>query len=469
MTAWRRIPAAVWTALFGAAATLWLFYPGFVSFDTAHQWYQVRHGEYSDHHPPLMAFLWSLTEPLLPGPGAPFLFQVGIWWAALAVIAAQLFRRASSQILAVLLVGFAPPLFVLLVHVWKDVTLMAWLLAVAAILVVERHRPARDRRLLVAAAIGLVGIAALRHNAVAAVLPLTVWIVWRWLDRGGMGQSVPRLRWATGSLGLFVLVAGLSQLPARHPQVERVQFWPTVALWDLAAVSIVEGKVLIPPSLHSRPLTPQALAEHFQPDVNVPLFMPSDLLKVSVVTPYTDEELAQLRSAWLALPFTHTRAYLHHRWRLMRIQIGLPGPHLPTAQDLMADYTPFRDNPPLRITTLPLREQALGYLRALGGTTWLAAWPWLLSSLLLTGWLWRQRHRSSQAMLGLTLLASGWAYALPLTVLAASAELRYLGATLTAFAVAAMIALSRRPDAIRSGPVTQGLDRPEAIRSRSDR
>lgn len=455
MTALRRIPAAAWAALFGAAATLWLFYPGFVSFDTAHQWYQVRHGEYSDHHPPLMAFLWSLTEPLLPGPGTPFLFQVVIWWSALAVIAAQLFQRASRQLLAVLLVGFAPPLFVLLVHVWKDVTLMAWLLAAAAILIVERSRQERDRRLLVAAVILLVGVAALRHNALAAVLPLSVYIAWRWWDGGR--QLVPWQRLISTSLLLFVAIALVSQLPARHPRVERVQFWPTVALWDLAAVSIAENRVLIPASLQLRTLTPDILAEHFQPDVNVPLFMPSDLLKVSVVAPYSEQELAQLRAAWLALPFQNSRAYFHHRWRLARAQIGLPMRGMSAPQDLMADYTPFRDNPPLQVPTLPLRQQALDWLRSLSGTPWLAAWPWLLASLVIAVLLWRRRRRSPQAVLGLTLLASGWAYALPLAVLAASAELRYLGATLAAITAALLILLSPAGD----------TDQPEGSTQRS--
>lgn len=436
-----RVPTAAWAALAGAFVTVWLFYPGFVSFDTAHQWYQVRHGEYSDHHPPLMALLWSLTEPVLPGPGAPFLFQVLIWWGSLAVIAWRLFAGAAAQVGAVLLVGFAPPLFVLLTHVWKDVMLMAWLMAVAAILVVERDRPVLDRRLLAVAVALLIGIGALRHNALPAVLPLSAYLAWRWLG-GGVRQTVPRLRWAAASLLLFFLIAGLSQLPARHPKVERVQFWPTVALWDLAAVSIADHDVLIPSALHLRPLTPEVLAEHFRPEVNVPLFMPSDLLKVSVVSPYTDDELRQLRTAWLGLPFTHPRAYLQHRWRLMRIQVGLPAPDLPTAQDFVPDYTPFRDNPALWVPALPLREQGLGLLRSLSGTIWLAAWPWLLASLPLAWLLWHRRRRSSQAMLGLTLLASGWAYALPLTVLAASAELRYLSATLATIAVAALMALA---------------------------
>lgn len=462
-----RIPAAAWAALAGWVATLWLFYPGFASFDTAHQWYQVRHGAYSDHHPPLMALLWSLSEPLLPGPGGPFLAQVTVYWAALAVIAARLFARAPAQVAAVALTGLAPPLFVLLAHVWKDVQLMAWLLAVCAVLLIERGRtggvpgfdgrsgdpdasgprmawplaatptPAPRYGLLVLAAALLAGIGALRHNGLAAAMPLAFYLAWR----AGGGRLRPGRIAALGVL-LFALIAVLSQLPARHPRVEPVQFWPTLALWDLAAVSILEGRVLIPESLHLRPLDPELLAEHFRPEVNVPLFV-EDLFRPSIFDPYSRQELAALRSAWLALPIRHARAYLHHRWRLARAQVGLPGPGMPRPLDLMPGRSALADNPPIPVPDLPLRTPALAGLGALSGTHWLAGWPWLLASLPLAIVLWRQRRQRPHAPLGLALLASAWAYALPLLVLSASAELRYLSASLAAIAVAILIAMQR--------------------------
>lgn len=127
----------------------------------------------------------------------------------------------------------------------------------------------------------------------------------------------------------------------------------------------------------------------------------------------------------------------------------------------MADYTSFRDNPPLQVPALPLRQQALTLLPSISGTIWLAAWPWLLASLPIALALSRRRRRSQQAVLGLAMLASGWAYALPLTVLAASAELRYLSLTLVTIVVAALILLAPAANAGTSARTDRAsIDKP---------
>ena len=55
-----------------AAAVLllaWLFWPGFMSPDSASQWAQARGGRYTDVHPPILALTLSLTERVWSGPG----------------------------------------------------------------------------------------------------------------------------------------------------------------------------------------------------------------------------------------------------------------------------------------------------------------------------------------------------------------------------------------------------------------
>lgn len=438
----RRSRAAGWAALFGFVATLWLFYPGFASFDTAHQWYEVRHGRYTDHHPPLMALLWSLTEPVLPGPAGPFVMQALLYWGALGAIAFALFRRGWSQAAAVLLVGLAPPLFALVAHVWKDVALMAWLMAATALLVVERRASSRNRALLVAAAVLIAGAAAFRHNGIAAALPLSVYIAWRWQIATPAARAA---RIAITAALVFAAVAVLSQLPARHPRVEHVQFWPTLALWDLAAVSIAERRMLIPPELHKRPLAVADLEPHFKPEVNTPLFAPSNLLKVSLIEPYSDAELANLRRAWLRLPVEHSRSYLAHRWRLVRALAGLPPAGMPSPQDFMAYRTQLLDNPSINVPEPPGRASLLAGVLSLSGTVWMAVWPWLALSLPLTIALWRRRRRQL-APLGLALVASAWCYFAPLAVLAGSAELRYSSWSLAAIALALLMACGRGDD-----------------------
>lgn len=431
-----RPPPAALAALAAFAACAWLFWPGYVSFDTAHQWFQVRHGEFSDHHPPLMALLWRATEPLLPGPGGLLLVQLALWWSALAVAAASIFRDGRAQVAAVVLAGAAPPLFGLLGHVWKDVLLMAALALAAALMLADAARPKARRGLLLAAAACLLAVAALRHNGLAAALPLLPWLVWRAAAGRlrGLALLVP-------TLAAALVLAVLAQLPARHPAVQRVEFWPTLALWDLAAVSVATGRMQVPQALRKGDVTVDDLRPHLRPDNNVPLFAP-DLLKLSLLEPYDEVERQALRQAWLGLPWREPGAYAGHRWRLARIQVGLPPAGLGPAQAFSPGHVALADNPPLAIPDDAVRQGLARLLAGAAGHPLVAPWPWLLAALLLAALFWRRRAREPRAWLGLALVASAWAYALPLAVLAASAELRYLGPSLALVALATMLALA---------------------------
>ena len=97
----------------------------------------------------------------------------------------------------------------------------------------------------------------------------------------------------------------------------------------------------------------------------------------------------------------------------------------------------------------PLRPFAIRH--KLAGHPLVAPWPWLLAALALAVVFWRRRARDPRAWLGLALVGSAWAYALPLAVLAASAELRYLAPGLALVALAGMLALAP-PGARRARP-----------------
>ena len=77
------------------------------------------------------------------------------------------------------------------------------------------------------------------------------------------------------------------------------------------------------------------------------------------------------------------------------------------------------------------------WARARVATAWLAAWPYLALGVLAAPLAW-MRRRHAGAQVALILLASAWLYLLPLCLLAASAEVRYVAwscvASLLAFA-----------------------------------
>ena len=69
-----------WVAAFlGIAFSAYVFYPGYLTWDSAYQWWQVRHHVVDTAHPPIMVWVWGLTNHLLAGPGGYFLFQTCLY------------------------------------------------------------------------------------------------------------------------------------------------------------------------------------------------------------------------------------------------------------------------------------------------------------------------------------------------------------------------------------------------------
>ena len=114
----------VLVATAGAAAsfTLWLFWPGYMSWDSADQWRQALSGEFTDIAPPLMGMIWRAIGTLVPGPGGMLLLQTVLWWSCIALAVGMTQQgRLLRAVLLLLLLGFWPALWGVLPHVWKDV------------------------------------------------------------------------------------------------------------------------------------------------------------------------------------------------------------------------------------------------------------------------------------------------------------------------------------------------------------
>ena len=172
MKAWPARAAPWLAAALGVAVTLAAFYPGYLSFDSADQWQQARHFAFTSLHPPLQAMLWHFVDRVWPGPGGMFVLQVLLYWSALALLVAQRRWRAPWQALGVLLLGFWPPLFGLLPHLWKDVPMAALLVLAAALASRDLRHPSEWTR---AGVLGCLILACtLRHNAMLAVLPFAL-------------------------------------------------------------------------------------------------------------------------------------------------------------------------------------------------------------------------------------------------------------------------------------------------------
>lgn len=435
-------------AVLGLAVAVLAFYPGYMSWDSAYQWWQARHDRFDATHPPLMAMIWQLTDRVLPGPGGMFLAQQGLLWLGLGGFAAALPCRPAYRVLVVLVLGLWPPLLGLSAFLWKDVWTLGAFAVAAALLAAELQAPSRWR---LALALGFLALACgFRHNAITGALPLVAWVVIRWPREGRRGVA-----WTMGlTLVLCTAVWAVSKLPDLDPRVKSVDsVWSVVTLWDAAAVSVREGRLVYPPELVDPTLTLDELRGLFVDYSNGTVFH-TGKLKHSLDGPYTEAERRALRRLAWELPTRYPASYFGHRLRVSEMLYGWDRAGLPDGQVFWPILHGYGDNPPLEVERSSFQTGVADRLLRSVDSLWFAAWLYLATAVIVVGLGWRWRTRPL-AGLGAALAASALCYVLPLSLASGSSEFRYLAWPLLATLMAVvLVALAYSPNRSLAGRVS---------------
>ena len=398
--------AAVMYALF-----LSLFWPGFRTSDSAEMWLQAHTGELTTVHAPVMSITWSVLDRLWPVAGNLFALHTLLLGVGFVLLALALFRRWPARVLLLLVLAGWPPLSASSAHIWKDIPMLAFFAMAVALFIAEHRRPARWMLHLAA---GLLAVACLyRHNALPAALPLLYW----YAHRVGV-QGFPRKLALTAALAGAVLV--LTALPARYPGVVERQVWPVVAVWDLAAVSIDTGQMLIPLDWRAADLGLAELEDSFRPWSNTSIFDGGKLL-ISLYVEPDQGRSRELLQAWFGLWVHQPVAMAGHRLRLTAYLLGIQRSNVPLAMH----YAPGVVNVPghARIELPPnrWRDAWSAFIASGVGSVLFLGYPYVAVTLL--GWLaaWRRRDVLWQAITLSALMCVA-----TLALFAPSAEFRYL-------------------------------------------
>lgn len=423
----------------GFALDLGAYWPGQVSFDSAYAWWQARGGETSDLVPPALVIVWRACEALHSGPGLVFALHLALFWSGLAAFARALRLRPVACAAAMALVAFAPVPWLLRAHVWTDVGLFSALLSATGVLACVQAGSAR--RWLWLALPPMFYAAALRHNALPALLPFAIWFA-----RLALPADATRRPAKLATLAFGLLASMLATNHALSQSVQRrVPMWPSLAQFDLVAVSIATNRLLLPPATHAPGLTVAELARTFRPWSNTPMYAGLDhpLQQPFSIEPGSEAARA-LRRAWIDAILDHPGAWLAHRWRLTRALFGTHAADWPRELTYVEAPVAYRDNPPIARNGSALHGVLMRAAAALVATPWLAAWPHAVLGLLLAWPAWRRRD-STAGTVALVSLASATLLAAPLPFVAPAAELRYLGwsCVATLLALVALLAGSR--------------------------
>ena len=100
----------------GLLTTVVVFAPGYMSPDSVDQLAQGRSGRYGDWHPPVMSWLWGRLDHAVPGPLGMLVFHNLLFWSGLGLWVALVAPRWNLIVkcLLLLVIGFFPPIFLLL-------------------------------------------------------------------------------------------------------------------------------------------------------------------------------------------------------------------------------------------------------------------------------------------------------------------------------------------------------------------
>jgi hypothetical protein len=121
-----------------------------------------------------------------------------------------------------------------------------------------------------------------------------------------------------GVLALALLVLAIAGGRAIDASARRqIPVWPSLAQFDLAAISVASGTLHLPPFMHGPALDPADLAQAFRPWSNTPMLHGTRAgLRDPFEPPFEAAQLDALRTAWLDAIRQEPRAWLAHRLAL---------------------------------------------------------------------------------------------------------------------------------------------------------
>jgi hypothetical protein len=430
---------ALVVALCGVVIHAVIFYPGWLSFDSAYQLWQARHWYFNNLSPvPMTAWLGALTHTFGTDSAAPlFLFHLVLFWLGCALLISNTLKHGTSAIAALILFAVLSPLWWTLANVWTDSAMLAGFTAGVGLTMYANNR--RSRALHLIALLPLLYGSMVRLNGLAAALPL--FLLW-WTTRPGANFSVTLRTLGVASL-IGVASLGMGTFLDRALSDERVRTWPVQVLHDLAAISIASNTMYIPAFARDPALTLGTLRDVYTPYVAVPILLSKPSLRSGLASDaYSYDECLELLKAWLNGIIREPRAYLSHRAKMMEKLLVYPD--RTNSYAMGSASVGYKDNP----YSLALTQPASKLVESLDATAWrlhFSLMPYALLLLALglhAAW---GRTRSSPPIsrgaytLCLTLSASALMHVLPLLVIAPASDVRYVSWPIAAVLFASWI------------------------------
>ena len=231
-------------ALFICAGMTIAFWPGVGTWEVLQFALQRKLPVMNDWKSPFVAGIYWLSDDLFSSTGPILLAQQALFWSGLALLARSTFKSPTGRIFFFIVVGILPPIWITGILLWKE----AWTLSFLTLSTGAMFAYLQNRRTLYGgiALIGAILLTATRHNAIFLALPVFYVAARIAATKASKATKKQRCMILTAVFAIL-LIASLSvswTINTRGKQ--RCHIWHHSLLWDLAALSLAEEKMLIP-------------------------------------------------------------------------------------------------------------------------------------------------------------------------------------------------------------------------------
>jgi len=412
------------------ALTLWIFYPGVMTYDAKFVHEDIAKGIWGDWQSPVMTWLWGLIDPVAPGPGSMFLLISASYWMGFGLLSLILSARANRVALLLPILALLPPALAFVGIIWRDVLFATcWLLAASVAFAGSgRPSPIRLPAQLLALALVTMGVL-LRPNALLAAPVLAAYVVWptRFSFRRAAILFVP------AAVGFFAVVQvvyyGALGATRQHPL-------QSIMIFDLGGIShfAKENQYPVDWSGSENALLLNTCYQPTQWDIYWRL-EPCSFVMGKIEREKGLFGTSAIPKAWLLAIWRHPLAYLQHRsafmWNFLaadNLTMWLADVEHPT-QQVFADRAAF--------------VALVSVHNALKPTPLFRAGTWLLACMVLCCLGWRGAG-SREGAFALGVCGSATIYVMSFLVVGVASDFRYGYWAVLAAIAGAVVALSGR-------------------------
>jgi len=307
------LPAAIAAQLAaGYALTLWIFYPGIMTYDAKYVYEDIAKGTMGDWQSPVMTWLWGVIDPVAPGAASMFLLIATSYWLGFGLLSLVLANQGKRGALLLPVLALLPPALVFVGIIWRDVLFATcWLLAASvAFAVADRSSTVRLPAQILALALVAMGVL-LRPNAVLAAPVLAAYAIWP----NGFSFRRTALLFVPAAIVLFAIVQlvyyGALGATRQHPL-------QSIMIFDLGGIShfAKENQYPVDWSDAEKALLLNTCYQPTQWDIYWRL-PPCDFVMRKVEREQGLFGTPAIPKAWMLALMHHPFAYLQHRVAFM--------------------------------------------------------------------------------------------------------------------------------------------------------